>query len=138
MRCLEDIFQEAMSDKDAVSLDMFCHESRMLYNVKISKDRSSGKIIIQDSFSSGDYYKEISEDKYIFFMDFGWKVSVYMMAINNLDKRIYKIKKHIESEANSRNNESIIKGYSSSIDSLLSMQVKIKNKLNKLNKYDNI
>lgn len=132
MRSLEEIFQEAVTDKDAVSLDMLGHEARMLYNVKISRDRNSGKIIIQDSFSSGDHYKEISENQYIFFIDNGWKISVYTMATDNLDKRIYKIKQSIRRETNSRNNESIIKGYTQSIESVLSMQNKIKNKLNKL------
>jgi len=132
MCTLEDIFKEALSDKDAVTLDGIGYEARMLYGIKISKDNYTQDIMIQECTSSGDYYAEIPMRHYELFGEKGWKYALYVLSLNNLRLRIDEIDNKVRQEINSRNNEKYVKILLQSKDNLESMYNKINNKLIKL------
>jgi len=133
MCTLEDIFKEAVADKDTVTLDGIGYEARMLYGIKISKDNYTQDIIIQECTSSGDYYTEICMRHYDLFLENGWKYALYVLSLNNLRLRLDEIDNKIKLETNTRNNEKYIKSLVQSKENLESMYNKINSKLIKLN-----
>jgi len=132
MRTLEDIFNEAVADKDTVTLDGVGYEARMLYGIKISKDNYTQDIVIQECTSNGDYYTEIYARHYELFFENGWKYSLYVLSLNNLRLRLDEIDNKIKLETNTRNNEKYIKSLVQSKENLESMYNKINSKLIKL------
>jgi len=132
MCTLEDIFNEAVSDKDTVTLDGIGYEARMLYGIKIVKDNYTQDIIIQECTSSGDYYVEIPLRHYELFGEKGWSYSLYVLSLNNLRLRLDEIDNKIKLETNTRNNEKYIKSLVQSKENLESMYNKINSKLIKL------
>jgi hypothetical protein len=133
MRTLEDIFNEAVADKDTVTLDGIGYEARMLYGIKIAKDNYTQDIIIQECTSNGDYYVEIPLRHYEWFGEKGWKYALYVLSLNNLRLRLDEIDNKIKFETNTRNNEKYIKSLVQSKNNLESMYNKINSKLIKLN-----
>lgn len=132
MCTLEDIFKEAVADKDTVTLDGIGYEARMLYGIKISKDNYTQDIIIQECTYSGDYYTEICMRHYDLFLENGWKYALYVLSLNNLRLRLDEIGNKMRQEINSRNNEKYIKSLVQSKDNLETMYNKINSKLIKL------
>jgi predicted RNA-binding protein YlqC (UPF0109 family) len=133
MRTLEEIFKEAVTDKDTVSLDGVGYEARMLYGIKISKDNYTQYVTIQECKSNSDYYVDICMRHYELFGEKGWKYALYVLSLNNLRLRLDEIGNKIRQEINSRNNEKYIKSLVQSKDNLETMYNKINNKLIKLN-----
>ena len=133
MRTLEDIFNEAVADKDTVTLDGVGYEARMLYGIKISKDNYTQYVFIQECNSNGDYYTDIPIRHYDLFFEKGWKYTLYVLSLNNLRLRFDEIDNKIKLETNTRNNEKYIKSLVQSKENLESMYNKINNKLIKLN-----
>jgi len=64
MRSLEDIFKEALNDSYSAILDTPYVEARLVFGVKIVRDRESGFIEILNTTRGGDYYKEITQKEY--------------------------------------------------------------------------
>lgn len=132
MRTLEEIFKEAVADKDTVTLDGIGYEARMLYGIKISKDNYTEGIMIQECTSNGDYYVDICARHYELFFENGWRYALYVLSLNNLRLRLDEIGNKMRQEINSRNNEKYIKSLVQSKDNLETMYNKINSKLIKL------
>ena len=133
MRTLEDIFNEAVNDRNSAIVDGDGYEARLLYGIRISRDKKTNEIVIEDSSSSGDYYNELSDEYYQIFLDNNWKYGVYVLSLSNIRRKLDLIEIKIRDEINSRNNEKYIKQQIQSRDNLLNRFATINNKLTKLN-----
>ena len=134
MRTLEEIFIEAVNDRNSAIVDGDGYEARLLYGIRISRDNKTQEIVLEDSSSSGDYYNELSDEYYQVFLDNSWKYGVYVLSLSNIRRKLDLIEIKIMDEVNTRNNEKYIKQQNQSKDNLLNRFATINNKLIKLNK----
>ena len=100
MYSLEDIYEQADKDRFAVSLDNDYYKSKLVYGVKIIKDKSSNEIEILNTMNSGDYYSKATKKELEVFLEnigekkfrakqiFGWihKGIENIDEMNNLSK----------------------------------------------------
>jgi hypothetical protein len=133
MRTLEEIFNEAVEHKATAIINGDGYEARLLYGIRISRDNKTQEIVIEDSTSSGDYYRELNDEDYQLFLDNSWKYGVYVLSLNNLRRKLDLIEIKIGDEISSRNNEKYIKQQIQSRDNVLNRYATINNKLTKLN-----
>ena len=106
---LENVFQEARADDMAVSLDGHGYDSTMYLGCKITKDKELGDIVIQNVALGGDYYKYISYDEEVVFINKGWRLGVYNLCINTYLKKLSDIEHKIKYEMNNKQNPKKIK-----------------------------
>lgn len=132
MRTLEEIFNEAVEHRNTAIVDGDGYEARLLYGIRISRDKKTNEIVIEDSTSSGDYYTELSDEFYQLFLDNNWKYGVYTLSLYNIRRKLDLIEIKISDEVSSRNNEKYIKQQVQSRENLLNRLLTINNKLNKI------
>ena len=88
MRSLEDIFKEALNDSYSAILDTPYVEARLVFGVKIVRDRESGLIEILNTTRGGDYHKEITQKEYQEFYVNGWRYGVYGVSLSNYRRKL--------------------------------------------------
>jgi len=101
---LNDIFEQAVRDHNSTNLDGDTYESRMYYGIKIVRENESKAITIYDTARGGDYYKELEEEEYDLFFDFGWKTAVRKLTLVRYKDRLKSVEEKIKHEINGRNN----------------------------------
>lgn len=127
---LENVFQEARTDDMAVSLDGHGHDSTMYLGCKITKDKELGDIVIQNVALGGDYYKYISYEEEMVFINKGWRHGVYNLCINTYLKKLGDIEYKIKYEMNNKQNPKKIKHLKNHRERILKKHNKINLKLN--------
>ena len=127
---LENVFQEARVDDMAVSLDGHGYDSTLYLGCKITKDKELGDIVIQNVALGGDYYKYISYDEEMVFVNKGWRLGVYNLCINTYLKKLNDIEHKIKYEMNNKQNPKKIKHLKNHRERLLKKYNKINLKLN--------
>lgn len=93
---LQELFLEAKEDSYAGVLDGFFHEARVVYGVRISRDRFSGEVTVRDVMRGGDFYKKLSENDIIHLFRNGWRSGVYDIYLSNIRSTIDYLVKAIE------------------------------------------
>ena len=83
MRGLDDVFRDALEDEFGANLDTKTSEARLVFGVKILRDKDSGDVEILNTTKGGDYYEEISLDEYKNFFKKGWRYGVYLVSLSN-------------------------------------------------------
>ncbi len=105
---LHEVFEEAVQDHATTSLNGTESDARMSYGVKIVRNHLDNSIEIFNTAKGGDYYKELDEDEYNIFFDFGWVVGVCKMALIKYKERLANIEIKMKEEINGRNNSKYI------------------------------
>ena len=95
---LNDIFEQAVRDHNSTNLDGDTYESRMYYGIKIVRENESKTITIYDTARGGDYYKELEEEEYDLFFDFGWKTAVRKLTLVRYKDRLKSVEEKIKHE----------------------------------------
>ncbi len=93
---LQELFLEAKEDSYAGVLDGYFHEARVVYGVKISRDRFSGQVSVHNVMDGGDFYKKISDNDVIYLFRNGWRAGVYDIYLSNIRSTIDYLVKAIE------------------------------------------
>jgi hypothetical protein len=106
---LEVIFEGALGDRNALSIDTKGYWSRLTKGVKIVKDVETGIIAIYNTFSKGHFPKEITSEQYTVFTKHGWVEGVRHIQIYNLNKEIISLKCKIQQERATNKNSRRIK-----------------------------
>lgn len=101
---LHDVFEQALKDYASTNLDGDTYEARMYYGIKIVRENESNHITIYDTARGGDYYKELEEEEYNLFFDFGWKTAVRKLMLVRYKDRLKAVEEKIKHEINGRNN----------------------------------
>ena len=98
MYSLEDIYKQAEKDRFAVSLDNEKHKSKLVYGVKITKDKSSNDIEILNTMIGGDYYCMTTKKELEIFLEKGWRYGVYVLSLSNYRSKLDLIEDKIKQE----------------------------------------
>lgn len=93
---LQELFLEAKEDSYAGVLDGYFHEARVVYGVKISRDRFSEEVTIYDVMNGGDFYKKIRDEDVIYLFRNGWREGVYDVYLSNIRSKIDYLVRSIE------------------------------------------
>jgi|TARA_B100001175_G_scaffold55871_3_gene44952 hypothetical protein len=134
---LNEIFEEAKQDTYAITMDGDGYESRMVYGVKIVKDKQSGKIEFFNTKVGGDYYKKLNAEQLETFIEKGWRIGVYVLSLSNYRLKLDIIEKRIHKFINDKKSEKQIKLLKASRERILTKYSEINYKLNQLNYGDN-
>jgi hypothetical protein len=102
MISLDDVFEQALGDRFAISLNGKGYESRLVYGIKIVRDIKTRDVIIINTQENGDYYKPIKEKEIEIFLEKGWRYGVYTLSLSNYRATLDLIESEIHSEINGR------------------------------------
>lgn len=129
MRNLEDVFKEALDDDYAGILDDHYVESRIVFGIKISRDRECGDIEILNTSKGGDYYEEISNDEYEVFLGKGWRRGVYVVSLSNYRRKLDAIEFKINNAIQRSATKKEIDNWQDRRKTVMKQYTKITNKL---------
>lgn len=88
MNKLEDVFKEALSHRNTAVSKSEKEQFGLLHGVRVSKDMLTKKIHIYNTTIGGEYYKEISRDEYLNFLNHGWEIGVCYIRMKNYKRKI--------------------------------------------------
>jgi hypothetical protein len=133
MRSLEDIFKEALNDSYSAILDTPYVEARLVFGIKIVRDKESGLIEILNTTRGGDYYKEITQKEYQEFYVNGWRYGVYDVSLSNYRRKLDMIDYNVNEAILNLASKKEIEGFHIRRKNIMNRYAKISNKLNLLN-----
>lgn len=133
MRSLEDIFKEALNDSYSANLDTPYVEARLVFGIKIVRDKESGLIEILNTTRGGDYYKEITQKEYQEFYVNGWRYGVYDVSLSNYRRKLDMIDYNVNEAILNLASKKEIEGFHIRRKNIMNRYAKISNKLNLLN-----
>ncbi len=136
MYSLDDIFNQSMDDKYAARLNGVGYISNTLYGVKIIRDNITSDVeILHAQFSEG-YYAELTEEQINVFLEKGWRIGVYVVALSNYCLKLDSIENKIKDAMSRRGSKKLVQMLKDRRDEVLKKYTEINNKLNKI-KNDN-
>lgn len=109
MYSIDQVFQQALIDRESALLNSSLYQARLLRGIKIVRDNETLEIEIFNTTVGGDFYKEITPEQYKLFLDNGWKVGVYVISLSNYRRKLVKIEQKIKDELSNRKNAKSIK-----------------------------
>ena len=127
---LHNVYEEAVEDHATTNLDGNEYDARMSYGIKIVRNHEDNSIQIFNTAKGGDYYKELEEDEYNLFFEFGWVVGVCKLALVKYKERLDVIETKMKDEINGRNNSKYIGFLKDTRKRTLNKYYKITQKLN--------
>ena len=98
---LNEVFEQAKSDRFSGNIDGLGYESRLVYGVKVSRDNRSGDVQLFNTTKGGMYYERLSDDETDVFLKNGWRSGVYIVFLSNNRDRLKSIELSVRNEFNS-------------------------------------
>lgn len=126
------IFEQAQQDDYAIGLDGNGYKARLVYGIKIVKDDETDEVVIENTLTSGDYYKLITPEEQEVFLEKGWRYGVYVLSLSNYRAKLDKIERLIKEEVNGKNSTKIVDNYKAQRERILTKYSEIKRKFNSL------
>ena len=130
---LIDVWNQAKDDCFTANLDGEGYEARILYGCKISKDKETNMVQLQNTSRGGEWYIQLEPEEIEIFLNMGWRIGIYMLSLSNYRLKLDRIERLIKMEVNGRKNPKQIQSLKSSRQRILERYSKIKNQLNQLN-----
>jgi len=130
---LIDVWNQAKDDCFTANLDGEGYEARILYGCKISKDKETNMVQLQNTSRGGEWYIQLEPEEIEIFLNMGWRIGIYMLSLSNYRLKLDRIEMLIKMEVNGRKNPKQIQSLKSSRQRILERYSKIKNELNQLN-----
>ncbi len=128
MFSLEDIFDQAFSDKKSAKIIENGYQSVSLLDVKIIKDDYTHEIDLLNT--SKRYYQRLTDFEFNTFKEKGWRYGVYVVTLSNYRSKLNRVEKSIRYEVNGSNRQKIVKQLKAKRVQFLSEYNNLKNKLN--------
>jgi len=135
---LIDVWNQAKDDCFTANLDGEGYEARILYGCKISKDKETNMVQLQNTSRGGEWYIQLEPEEREIFLNMGWRIGIYMLSLSNYRLKLDRIEMLIKMEVNGRKNPKQIQSLKSSRQRILEKYSKIKNQLNQLNQLNQI
>ncbi len=132
MRTLNDVFNEAKEDTFSATLDTKYVEARLVFGVKIVRDRETGVVEIFNTQKGGDFYQEIDVDEYDYFLEKSWRFGVYRVSLSNYSRKLINIEASIKDVINDKQNKKQLDSLQSRRLNIMNRYTKITSKLNLL------
>lgn len=130
---LEEIFQQSKLDDYAIALDGDGYESQMVYGIKIVRDNETKEIQLLNTMVGGDYYKLLTKDQVKVFLEKGWRIGVYVVALSNYRSKLILIEQKIHKVMNGNKSEKQIKALQNQRTRIMNQYSEINQKFNQLN-----
>lgn len=130
---LEEVFQQSKLDDYAITLDGDGYESRMVYGIKIVRDNETKAIQLLNTMVGGDYYKELADNQVQVFLEKGWRVGVYVVALSNYRSKLILIEQKIHRVMNGSKSEKQINSLKGQRTRIMNQYTEINQKFNQLN-----
>lgn len=132
MRTLNDVFNEAKEDTFSATLDTKYVEARLVFGVKIVRDRETGVVEIFNTQKGGDFYQEIDVDEYDYFLEKSWRFGVYRVSLSNYSRKLINVEASIKDVINDKQNKKQLDSLQSRRLNIMNRYTKITSKLNLL------
>jgi len=132
---LEDIYQQAVEDNYSVELNGRGYEARLVYGIKIVRDKETEDVVIYNTAVNGSYYHELPTEKIKLFTENSWRYGVYILSLSNYRSKLDMIEHRIKTEINGRKSEKQITGLKSHRERILGKYTEVNQKLNQLNQF---
>ena len=129
---LEDIFKQSLKDDYSAILDTPYVEARLVFGIKIVRDRESGCVEILNTSRGGDYYQEITDNQYQEFYLKGWRHGVYIVSLQNHKRKLNLIDLRVNEAIKDLSPKKVIDSYHQKRKNILNRYTKITSKLNLL------
>ena len=126
---LLEIYQQAETDEVSTKTDGPGYKGRLRQGIKITKENNRVQIF---NTTWGDFYKEITPSEYTIFVEHGWVIGIYKMALHNYKRKLNVIELKMRAEVNTRKNDRHIKALKKSRTHILKNYNQISKKLNRL------
>lgn len=133
MRTLNDVFNEAKEDSCCAVLDTKYVEARLVFGVKIVRDRESGEVEILNTQRGGDFYQEIDVDEYDYFLQKSWRFGVYRVSLSNYSRKLYNVEESIKDVIDTKQSKKQLDSLQTRRLNIMNRYTKITSKLNLLN-----
>ena len=132
MRTLNDVFNEAKEDSYCAVLDTKYAEARLVFGVKIVRDRESGEVEILNTQRGGDFYQEIDVDEYDYFLQKSWRFGVYRVSLSNYRRKLSNVEASIKDVIDTKQSKKQLESLQSRRLKIMNRYTKITSKLNLL------
>lgn len=132
MRTLNDVFNEAKEDSYCAVLDTKYVEARLVFGVKIVRERESGEIEILNTQRGGDFYQEIDVDEYDYFLKKSWRFGVYRVSLSNYRRKLSNIEASIKDVIDTKQSKKQLDSLQTRRLNIMNRYTKITSKLNLL------
>ena len=129
---MKDIFDQAVADEYAVSLDGRDYQARMVYGCKIVKEDETDKITLFNTAMGGHFYKDLTQTQLLYFMERGWRYGCYKLALDNYKIKLERVEASIKQEMNGKKNPKQIQSLKNSRERLMNKYKLITDKLSEL------
>ncbi len=126
MRTLNDVFNEAKEDSYCAVLDTKYVEARLVFGVKVVRDKESGDVEILNTQRGGDFYQEIDVDEYDYFLQKSWRFGVYRVSLSNYRRKLSNVEASIKDVIDTKQSKK-------QLESLQLRRLKIMNRYTKIN-----
>tara|TARA_R100000742_G_C4279224_1_gene103277 strand:- start:4009 stop:4407 length:399 start_codon:yes stop_codon:yes gene_type:complete len=128
---LKEVYNQAITDTNSTINKMGRGVFVISLGVKLQHFPSKTEIL--NCSKGGDYYRELDDQEYEFFFEFGWKKGVLLIALSNCNYKLQLIEDRMKTEMNTRKNDKHIQNLKTRRDNVLKKYAKYKIKLNQLN-----
>lgn len=128
MFSLENIFDQAFSDKKSAKIIENGYQSTSLLDVKLIKDDYTHEVDLLNT--SKRYYQRLTDFEFNTFKEKGWRYGVYVVTLSNYRSKLNRVEKSIRYEVNGSNRQKIVKQLKAKRVQFLSEYNNLKNKLN--------
>jgi|TARA_R100000278_G_scaffold122691_1_gene109549 hypothetical protein len=125
---LNDIFNQANTDEVSINIDGAEYEARLRQGIKITREGNDVQIF---NTTIGVFYKEITTEQYQTFLEYGWVIGVYRLALVNYKRKLNVIEERMRSEVNTRKNDKRIKSLKKARTTILKDYRRITKQINK-------
>jgi len=132
MRTLNDVFNEAKEDSYCAVLDTKYVEARLVFGVKIVRDRESGEVEILNTQRGGDFYQEIDVDEYDYFLQKSWRFGVYRVSLSNYRRKLSNVEASIKDVIDTKQSKKQLESLQTRRLKIMNRYTKITSKLNLL------
>ena len=130
MYTINEVFEQALNDGYAATLNGDGYESRSIYGIKIIRDIETREITLLNTMKGGDYYMPITKDEVNIFLEKGWRIGVYVVTLSNYRIKLEQVEKKIRDEVNGKSSDKVIQELKDKRTSLLNSYTELNNKLN--------
>ena len=125
-----DIMKQALEDPKSIKNILPKGVSVIGRGVKIQQ--FDDEIQILNMGKGGDYFKECSDEEYVFFFEDGWRKGCTKVSMSNCLHKLCIIESRIKTELNTRKNDKHIQNLKNRRETLLIKYTNLKTELNKI------
>lgn len=116
MYSLQELWDQAVKDRSTLSLDSSGYEARMGSGVKIKRDNKTGEIVLLNTSTGGDSYRELTSPQIMYFRKYGWAKGSASILISNQKKKLLRTSGMLDAAIQNKDSSRRIKALQTAIE----------------------